>query len=87
MATYFIEECKERIALYSKLLMAAIGVLVFSVSGMANMMAIQQNPPLVGTTYSMLEGGVAMLVLCVVAISLLWREIFKQINRLGRVNQ
>ena len=86
MATYFIEECKERIALYSKLLMTAIGILVFSVSGMVNMMAIQQNPPLVGTTYSMLEGGVAMLVLCVVAISLLWRAVVRQINRIGRAN-
>ena len=87
MATYFIEECKERIALYSKLLMATIGVLIFSVSGMVNMMAGQSNPPLLGVTFSMLEAGVALCILCATAIGCLWREIFKQINRLGRVNQ
>ena len=85
MTTYFIEECKERIALYSKLLMAMIGIMVLDVGGMASILARVSDPSTVwGTTFGLLEAGAAVFVVGGVASSYFLYKIVKHIDQIGR---
>lgn len=84
MSEYFIEECKERIALYSKLLMAIIGVLVVTSSGMVNLALMPSEPAMADTIHVLLLAGAALSVLCAMGIGWLLYAISAQINKIGR---
>ena len=85
MTTYFIEECKERIALYSKLLMAMIGIMVLDAGGIASILAKKSDPLAVwGTTFGLLEAGVAVFAVGGVASGYFLYKIVKHIDQIGR---
>ncbi len=84
MTTYFVEECKERIALYSKLLMATIGTMVLDAGGIASILAKDGDPlAVLGTTFGLLGAGAAVFAIGGVASGYFLYKIVKQIEQIG----